>query len=243
MQLDLDDVAIEPNVFGVNHEQDRVWPISEFTLYNRRVCVVADDKISTQLPRLHHSVAERIYGDRDYRPPGLKGVQHEVLYTDNTRNIFDSLAHHIRVGMRNLDPLAVGESRTVPVYAHQYYNRTGLVLEKGASYRFKVLSRQEWKDGGIVCGAAGWNRDHPDITWLKDLAVHSMEPFRRMPQGDWFALVGSVGDDEKDCFVIGADAVTYTPRRSDEFCPFANDLKRMYHNNDGFILLKVSRTA
>ena len=34
---------------------------------------------------------------------------------------------------------------------------------------------------------------------------------------------------------------SYTPWRSDEFCPFANDLKRMYGNNDGYIEVTVTR--
>ncbi len=241
VQLELDDLAIEPNPFGVNHEQSRPWPISEFTLYDRRVAVLVNEKVSARKPQVHHTVAERIYGDGDYRPAGLKGVKHEILYADNTRNTFDNLGHHIRIGMRSLRPLKTGESRSVPVYAHQFYNRTGLLLEKGQTYRFKAKANQQWKDGGIECGADGWDRDHPDVNWLEDIGVKAMEPFRRIPDTDWFTLVGAVGDVEDDLFVIGSAATSYTPWRSDEFCPFANDLKRMYGNNDGYIEVTVTR--
>ncbi|MDF1643902.1 MAG: DUF2235 domain-containing protein [Pseudomonadales bacterium] len=112
--IDLDDVAIEPNPFGMNHEQFRPWPISKFTLYNRNVAVLIQDKISDHMPVIHHTVAERIYGDNEYRPAGLKKLQHQVLYPDNTRNTFENLDHHIRIGMRSLRPLAPDESATVP---------------------------------------------------------------------------------------------------------------------------------
>ncbi len=239
--IELDDLIVEPNTFGISHEQSKGGLFSSFLLYDRSCVVISDDKITKQRPWVHHSVAERIYGDDDYRPTSLKKSRHEILYPDWTRNTFDSLAHHIRIGMRSLDPLARGESRTVPVYAHQFYNRTGVVLEAGRTYRFKAKAGKTWKDGGIECGPDGWDRDHPDCNWIKDIGVKAMEPFRRVPDADWFCLIGSVGDKDGELFSIGKATVTHTPTRSDEFCPFANDLKRMYANNDGFIEVTVTR--
>ena len=70
-----------------------------------------------------------------------------------------------------------------------------------------------------------------------------MAPFRRLAEADWFALVGAVGDSEDELFLIGAGTARYKPSKSDEFCPFANDLKRMYSNNDGYIEVVVTREA
>lgn len=241
IEIELDDVAIEPSPFGLSHQQSRPWPLSEFTLYDRNVAVLSKNKVSDKPPVIHHSVAERIYGDGEYRPAGLKKPAHQVLYPDNTRNTFTNLGHHIRIGMRSLNPLDPGESVVVPVYAHQFHNRTGLLLEKDQTYSFKVKPNQFWKDGSIPCNADGWKRNRPNINWIKELAIGKMEPFRRVPEADWFKLIGAVGDDDKEHFVIGTNRVKFTPSRSDEFCPFANDLKRMYSNNDGHVLVTVTR--
>lgn len=243
VDIEVDDVMVEPNLFGINHEQSRPWPISEFTLYDRNVVVLRQNKISDLVPIVHHSVAERIYGDGEYRPAGLKQTRHEILYPDQTKNVFDSLGHHIRIGMRSLHPLDVAESIDLPVYAHQFYNRTGVMLEKGNKYRFKVRPNQQWKDGNIECDADGWKRNRPGINWIRELAIGGMEPFRRVPDADWFKLIGAVGDCEDELFTIGTASVTYTPLRSDEFCPFANDLRRMYSNNDGFVAVRVTRVS
>lgn len=243
INIDLDDIAVEPNPFGLNHEQSRPWPISEFTLYNRDVVVLSGNKVSDKPPLVHHTVAERIYGDGEYRPAGLKKPTHEVLYPDQTRNSFDNLGHHIRIGMRSLRPLDVGESNELPIFAHQYHNRTGLLLERGCKYTFKVKANQTWKDGNISCDADGWKRNRPNINWIKELAIGRMEPFRRVPGEDWFKLIGAVGDNDDEHFVIGTGKVTYVPKKSDEFCPFANDLKRMYSNNDGHVLVTVTRVS
>ena len=226
--LEFDDLVIEPNPFGNNHQQKRVWPISKWTLYDRRVVVLNNDKISQQKPLIHHSVAERIYGDMDYRPAGLKARKHDVLYTDNSIKTFSNLGHHVRVGMRTLSPLQIGESRDWPVMAHLFHNRTGILLERGATYSFKVKPNQQWKDGGIKCGADGWNRKGVNLGWLKELGIKGMEPFRRQA-------------DANELFTIGKNKVSYIPKKSDEFCPFANDLKRMYSNNDGRVVLTIKR--
>ncbi len=241
VELEFDDLVIEPNIFGKNHQQSRPWLISKWTLYDRKIVVIGNEKITKKRPKIHHSVAERIYGDIDYRPIGLKNVRHKVIYPDNTDNDFDNLGHHVRIGMRSLRPLKKGESIVVPVMAHQYHNRTGVLLERGKNYSFKVKSGQKWRDGGIECDADGWKRDRPDIGWIKELAIKGMEPFRREADADWFRLVGAVGDGEGEQFIIGTETVRHLAKKSDEFCPFANDLKRNYGNNEGRIYVTVKR--
>ena len=242
VELGFDDLIIEPNVFGKNHQQIRPW-VLKWTLYDRRVVVIENDTISQRRPKIHHSVAERIYGDIDYRPAGLKGTGHQIIYPDNTDNDFDDLGHHVLIGMRSLRPLNQGESIEIPVMAHQYHNRTGVLLESGANYSFKVMDGQHWTDGGIDCDADGWERDNQDIGWIKKLAIGGMKPYRRHPDSDWFKLIGAVGDNDDEMFVIGNSNIEYSPRQSGEFCPFANDLKRLYGNNEGRICLTVTRIS
>ena len=104
-----------------------------------------------------------------------------------------------------------------------------------------MKTKQKWKDGGIECDANGWKRDRPGVGWIKELAIRGMEPFRREADADWFALIGAVGDSGDERFIIGTKTVKHTATKSDEFCPFANDLKRLYGNNEGRIYLKVTR--
>lgn len=243
IDIELEDVIVEPNIFGLNHQQSRPWPISEFTLYDREVVVLEANEYSEREPLIHHTVAERIYGDSEYRPAGLKQQPHKILYPDQNTNLFQNLGHHIRVGMRALRPLDVGESAEVPVYAHQFHNRTGLVLEKGKTYKFKVRGTRKWKDGDIECSADGWKRNRPGIGWIKELAIGRVEFLRREPDEDWFKLIGAVGDNDDETFAIGTATARHSPKKSDEFCPFANDLKRLYSNNDGFLVVAVECVA
>ncbi len=241
ISLDFDDLIIEPNLFGKNHQQSRSWLISKLTLFDRNIAVIKNDRITKQRPKIHHSVAERVYGDIDYRPISLKTTKHSVVYQDGSQKAFDNLGHHIRIGIRNLKPLKKGQSIEVPVMAHQYHNRTGILLEKDVSYSFKVKPNQVWKDGGIECTSDGWTRDKIDVAWIKELAVKTMEPFKREPEANWFALIGAVSASDDEIFKISSKTVRYTPEKSDEFCPFANDLKRMYGNNSGKLIVKVTR--
>lgn len=242
LHLGLEDIIMKPDCFGKNHRQSRPWPL-RWTLYDRKVVVISDDKImENEKPLIHHSVAERIYGDDIYRPAGLKNRAHIVCYEDGSSKEFNSLGHHLQVGMRTLTPLKTGEERTVYVDAFNYYNRTGLLLEKGSCYSFKVEPEQTWWDAQIECDAGGWSRSTVK-EGLKEIAFQAMEPFRRKPDANWFELIGAVGDSDEELFTISASLPGYTPQKSGEFCPFANDLKRMYNNNDGEILLHVKRIS
>jgi len=68
-----------------------------------------------------------------------------------------------------------------------------------------------------------------------------MEPYRREEDANWFKLIGAVGDSDREQFIIGTKLTKHPVQKSGEFCPFANDLKRMYGNNEGRIYLTVKR--
>lgn len=240
--LDFEDVVIEPNALGHSHEQERIWPISAFTLYDRDVVVIANDKITKGVPNVHPAVIERLHGKADYRPANLRKRRHRLWKEDGTLStVYRGIAQHLRLGREPMTVLKKGESVVLPVYAHKYHNRTRLMLEEGVTYRFKALSSPRWQDGGIPCGPEGWNRKGQKLSWLKDLAIAQTEPFRRFPKADWFCLIGSVDCKDDEMFKIGAASTRYTPQHSGQFCPFANDLDRMYFNNSGHIRVKVER--
>jgi hypothetical protein len=90
-----DDVIITPNVFGKNHQQDRLPFVNWLTLTDRVCCVISDDKIAKDLPVIHHSVAQRINGDSDYLPHTLKGVHHQVIYPNGARINAEGVDDHI----------------------------------------------------------------------------------------------------------------------------------------------------
>ncbi|WP_053062503.1 T6SS phospholipase effector Tle1-like catalytic domain-containing protein [Photobacterium aquae] len=235
-----DDVIINPNPLGVSHEQMRWWPIAWATLCDRLCCVISNDRVvEGAKPLVHWSVAERIYRDSDYRPESLKGVTHALLHQDGELIPCTGIRAHVELPQQNLSTLEVNESKVVAVFAAEKYNRTGLWLQAGAIYTFAVEGKEVWWDAGIECSAVGWDRAGVTLG-LKELAIATVEPFRRVAEANWFELCASIGSEDKEVFRIGRES-TFSPRFSGEFCPFANDLERFYGNNRGRIRCKVTR--
>lgn len=237
-----DDLFMQPDPFGTNHQQDR-WPVIDwFTLTDRRCCVIEHDKISTLLPTVHWSVGQRIHADSNYRPASLKGVNHQLLYADGEKTNCQGLSDHIEFARRNVKVLAPGESTTVTVFASEKYNHTGLMLEQGKFYDFAVLdaSQQKWLDGGVETDADGWDRADVNLG-LRELSIAAVEPFRRVGRANWFQLIGTIGTNDDNSFIIGKNLRNFTSTKSGEFCPFANDLMNFYGNNSGKLQLKVTR--
>jgi len=84
-KISIDDVVIMPDVFGKNHQQERIPIIDWLTLTSRQCCVIANDKVTDIPPIVNHSVAQRINGDSEYRPDALKGVLHQVIYSNGEK--------------------------------------------------------------------------------------------------------------------------------------------------------------
>ena len=87
----------------------------------------------------------------------------------------------------------------------------------------------------------GWHRDDVQLG-VKEIPMALLEPFRRLPDAQWFSLVGAINNNEEFLFKIANDA-TVTITKSGEFSPFANDLSRFYGANAGKIKVKVSRIS
>jgi len=136
--------------------------------------------------------------------------------------------------------LAPGESHQCQVMAALQYNHSRVKLESGATYRIEVPDGQMWLDGKIECGPEGWTTD--ELPWLKEKVVKVFENNRRKPDANWFELVGALGDEDDDLFRIGK-GTDYTATKDAELYLFANDLKSKYDNNDGSLIVKISRTS
>jgi len=245
-EIGLDDLARNPSPFGKNHQQDRFFILDWTTLTDRLCCVIEHDQPSSKKPLIHWSVAARINGDGDYRPKSLKNKKHTVIYADGRLKDCNGLTPHIETPRNDLRYLAKPEDaggpqkESVTVFANQLYNHSGLMLEKGATYRFSVAPNQKWKDGKVdECGPEGWNRDSEQLGF-SEIGIALMEPFRRVPDADWFCLCGCIKDDDYT-FEIGKGPVEVELQRSGEFMPFANDHRRYYGNNEGKIVITVER--
>ncbi|MGO2169142.1 phospholipase effector Tle1 domain-containing protein [Pseudoalteromonas sp.] len=234
-----DDVTIAPDPLALSHQQNYFWFNPLFKLIDRECCVLVDDEPSTVLPTVHQSVTTRIYHLSSYRPESLKNTRYNIQYNDHTLLAFTGLSEHIALENQNMTILQVGESKQVTAYAAEQYNTTGLMLEQGATYRFRALDNQTWYDDGIQCGPEGWSRDEIKLG-VKEIPMALLEPFRRLTHAPWFSLIGAIANTDDHAFEI-ADGGDFKITQSGEFTPFANDLMRFYGANAGSIKLSVKR--
>jgi len=244
LKIGPDDIQIDPNSFGINHQQDRTPLIDYFTLTDRLCCVIRRDEVVIEaIPLVHTSVAERIGGDRNYRPKALENTAHMVHYPDLTKKTFLGYSEHKLVYKSNLQiPTETGiETR---IYAHLKYNHTGVFLEAGMAYEIEVIDfiRQKWRDGSITpVDGTGWDRADVELG-PKEVPIAVMEPFRRVTGNGakWFTLCGCIGTNDEDAFVIGNLLENFAPKTSGELCAFANDLNGYYGNNSGYLKIKIT---
>lgn len=236
-----DDLTVIPDSLALSHQQNYFWLNSFFKLVDRECFVLVDNEASNIKPLVHHSVATRINKLTSYRPESLKKQSYKVSYSDNSTLSFTGLSAHITLANQNMSVLSIGQSQDVVVFASEFYNKTGLMLEQGATYRFTPYPDQHWFDDGIKCTPKGWHRDDVQLG-VKEIPMALLEPFRRLPDAQWFSLVGAINNNEEFLFKIANDA-TVTITKSGEFSPFANDLSRFYGANAGKIKVKVSRIS
>ncbi len=238
-----DDVQVDANAFGVNHQQERNILLA-WTLTNRRCCVIEKDRVKADgRPLIHWSVAERIAGDRNYRPKSLENLSHKILYPDAAIREFTGFSEH-KMYKKNFRIINSVEGIETLVFAYKKFNHTGIHFEKGKSYKIEVIEsdKYKWNDGGVrELDGAGWDRDSVQLG-LKEFAIAGMEPFRRVTEEGvrWFTLCGTIGDDDKTAFVIGNCKENYIAIQSGEFCAFANDMDAYYGNNTGKLKIRVT---
>lgn len=134
--------------------------------------------------------------------------------------------------------MAVGEERVCRVFAAEQFNWSGVTIESGAQYRIEPKPNQTWEDGGITCGPQGWVTE--DLPWYKERFATFLEDNRRAKDQNWFALMATFGDRDKDAQLVGAGVTLTAPGPFDVYF-FANDLKSRYGNNSGFVDVVIQR--
>lgn len=101
--------------------------------------------------------------------------------------------------------MEIGQKATVPVAARCPWNDTGVVLERGHTYRLTATG--EWVDARNRCGPEGYASNN--------LFLHLAEWARRDPSEPWFALIGAQDHDLSTRFAIGAGTECH-PRHTGE---------------------------
>ncbi|MCE7956545.1 hypothetical protein FBQ97_02315 [Acidobacteria bacterium ACD] len=129
--------------------------------------------------------------------------------------------------------LPMGQERHVCVCARDRWNRTFVQVGPGEQYRLDVIPPDQiWTDWWEPSTAAGFSRPR----------LRVFERWRRVPDANWFALIGSVGQTLAGAFLIGTGASVTVATAGELHC-FANDISWMYWNNKGSLVLTIRRLA
>lgn len=126
--------------------------------------------------------------------------------------------------------LEPGQGISVQIDARKKWNATGIELCKGCLYQFEVSG--EWCDAKIKCGPSGYESPNVILRWT--------ERMRRVPNANWFSLIGALDSKPLSQFVIGKSA-NLAMAESGLLTCFANDLDFMYWNNHGSVVLEIRR--
>ena len=168
---------------------------------------------------------------------------------------------------RRVVPLAPGQSVSMPIYAVDPWNETGIYLEAGARYHFTAAG--EWLDRTLPFGPEGETETgfHAgELVHLAGTLLGQVEDLFKRVSGNeaadfagtrrnedmpWFALVGAIAnggnpianqsDSDHEVFLIGAGARNRTFERPGYLYCYANDAWHFYDNNRGSVTLTVER--
>ena len=124
--------------------------------------------------------------------------------------------------------LTAGQSVTVTIRSHEKWNHTGVLLDRGVRYRF--VAKGIWCDFYKPVTADGYD----------SLLFTPAENKLRGKDMNWFSLVGCVGENQDNVFLIGRKR-EFIAMDDGELTCFANDVSNMYWNNWGSVRLTVTR--
>lgn len=253
--IELQDVLIQPNHLGKNHQQHAITAIKEAFLGFRTPRINVHDKQSIYPPLIHRSVFDRMVDDPQYDPVALRS--HMVNpYTDETvpfrvwygaeqspevAHLHDAelaATHHPTV-------LKQGQSRSFTVYANQKFSDSRVLVKPGEKYRFDIDLEQRWFDGPVKASPRGWLKESEEqLRWYGKLFSHAVEGQRRHPDAAWFEVIGTVNrDDHQPIKLIDYLDTPWEVRESGEFFAFPNDLDSKYGNNLGTIQVSIKRVG
>ena len=200
-------------------------------------------------PILHPSAIDRYHDLPNYRE-SLDASQRTAL----------DAAVRDDSGSLNLSPseLGIGESAHAIVNAREHRNDTGIDFVGGARYRLSVPPTQCWRDGKLpVCDAAGWHENDPVVqsapgrlAKAKRMGLRMFQRGLVVAEADWFELVAIVNgaDGREHTLRVGME-VEFEAPFDGRLWALANDfesrvpLADRYANNEGWVVLEVTRTA
>ena len=217
--------GVHSDIGGGNRNPDRSNIALNWMLDEAEACGVKINRQKAKLPK--YSKIDHNAKISENKDPKLD-PRREILSGDE---VFDASKPKV---------LAAGESCEALVRAELKYNWAGIHLEKGHEYKISVPAGQVWQDGEIECDAAGWKSEA--LPWYKESIVKFFEDNRRVPEADWFELIGSYGDELEEFFRIGLGK-TITAEHTVDLYLFANDLETKYRNNQGDLTVVIERIS
>ena len=131
--------------------------------------------------------------------------------------------------------LRPGDEKCFDVKARCHWNETGVILQHGYRYDFRIVAVNGWVDWFVTSGPEGYKSEN--------MLMRCSECFRRIPDAPWFALIGTVEKNLLHSFCIGSGLNGFEPPISGPLFCFANDVPFMYFNNRGHLKVAITRTT
>jgi hypothetical protein len=129
--------------------------------------------------------------------------------------------------------------RTQPIRADQYWNDTGVRLEKETQYRMTVVAGtgEPLRDASFEARSIE-GEDWHSLAHKTGQLVHG----KRVDDAKWFALIGTI--DKEHPWVITDGGIVTAPASGSLVC-FFNDVQLavFYKNNSGWVALDVEQVT
>lgn len=251
-----EDVIIQPNHLGRNHQQEAVTKLRKSMLDHRAPRVSVNDKPSIYKPVIHHSVFDRIHEDPEYDPLTLRNnmtnpytgdeVGIRVWYSSEDIREYDSLVDVKLEAFSKPKRLDAGEKRIFKIHANQKYNNSRIEVNKGDKLIFHIDSQQTWYDASIDCGPDGWKADDEIDNRLVRWGIKFKENDRRHEDANWFEVIACINRNDDELIRMlkhPTKSKAYVAKNAGVLFAFANDLRSKYGNNRGTIEVEVERTT
>ena len=146
----------------------------------------------------------------------------------------------------------------IEVDSKSRWNASGLLFEDGVTYRLDVQGDDpSWCDASVQSSPEGWKiPDEPGKSEFKKCHREGQVEFgafqisflkfakllSRAGDENLFTLMGATSDEKAKPFKIGL-GTEHEAKANGEFCSYANDTTFTYGNNEGTLLLRVTRTS
>jgi len=247
-----EDIIIQPNYMGENHQQAAKTKIKESLLDYRAPRISINDIPSVSKAVVHHSVFKRIQDDSEYQCFPLKNNMGNpytgedvgicVWHDSNTITEHASLTDAMSSVSHKPTRLEL-EKKAFDVHSNQKYNSSNLLVKEGDLLVFTVDMSQKWFDASIECGPDGWLAEK-EMGYATRWMVKFKEDDRRHKDAQWFEVIACVNrSDDELIRILEHNSLdnAYEVKQAGVLYAFANDLVSKYGNNRGSIRVTVER--